>query len=123
LARLSVAQLLDAMAIRVDGPRAWALRLRIDWVVTDPDEAHAITLRNGVLSHRRGKHDGIADAALVVEREALDQLLLKTAELPDLIAAGRLRVDGDAEKLGALLGLLEEPDPGFPIVMPPTALE
>ncbi|HEY7255451.1 MAG TPA: alkyl sulfatase dimerization domain-containing protein, partial [Solirubrobacterales bacterium] len=47
LARLSVAQLLDAMAIRVDGPRAWALRLRIDWVVTDPDEAHAITLRNG----------------------------------------------------------------------------
>ena len=38
-------QLLDAMAIRLDGPRAWDARLRIDWVVTDPDEQHLITVR------------------------------------------------------------------------------
>jgi len=58
----------------------------------------------------------------VVEREALNQLLLKSADLQDLVAAVRLRVEGDAAKLGALLGLLDEPDPGFPIVTPATDL-
>ena len=117
VANLSVAQLLDAMAIRLDGPRAWEHHLRIDWVVTDPDEAHAITVRNGVLHHRPGRHEQ-ADAALVIERTALDELLLKTAEIGELLEGGRLRVEGEGTKLGELLGLLDDPDPGFAIVTP-----
>ena len=116
LARLTVSQLLDAMAIRLNGPRAWDVALRIDWRVTDPDEQHRITVRNGVLRHRPGSHGPEADAALVVERKALDQLLLKSADVAALAESGRLRVEGDAAKLGELLGLLDEPDPGFAIV-------
>lgn len=118
VANLSVSQLLDAMAIRLDGPRAWERHLQIDWVVTDPDEEHAITVRNGVLRHRSGRHDPEADAALIVERAALDRLLLKTADIGELAKGGRLRVEGDGAKLGELLGLLDEPDPGFAIVTP-----
>jgi alkyl sulfatase BDS1-like metallo-beta-lactamase superfamily hydrolase len=119
VARLPVRQLLDAMAIRLDGPRAAATRLRIDWVVTDPDEEHAIDVRNGVLSHRAGSHDDPpAEARLVIARAALDQLLLNTADLGELAESGRLRVEGDGERLGELLGLLDEPDPGFAIVTP-----
>jgi alkyl sulfatase BDS1-like metallo-beta-lactamase superfamily hydrolase len=117
VANLSVAQLLDAMAIRLDGPRAWESDLRIDWVVAAPDEAHAIAVRNGVLRHRPGRHER-ADAALFVDRAGLDELLLKTADLGELVESGRLRVEGDAAKLGELLGLLDEPDPGFAIVTP-----
>ncbi len=116
VSRLSVAQLLDAMAIRLDGPRAGDRRLRIDWVVTEPDEEHRLTLRNGVLSHRPGRHDPAADARLVVDRGALDELLLKAADIAELAGSGRLRVEGDGERLGELLGLLDEPDPGFAIV-------
>ncbi len=116
--RLSVSQLLDAMAIRLDGPRAWEQELRIDWVVTDPDEERSITVRNGVLSHRPGRHNPTADAGLVVEREALNQLLLKTADIGELAESGRLSLEGDGANLGELLGLLDEPDPGFPIVTP-----
>jgi alkyl sulfatase BDS1-like metallo-beta-lactamase superfamily hydrolase len=115
LARLTVSQLLDAMAIRLDGPRAAAHHLRIDWNVGE--EQHAITVRNGVLHHRPGNHDE-ADAALHVEREALDQLLLEIADIGELAESGRLRVEGDGAKLGELLGLLDEPDPGFAIVTP-----
>jgi linear primary-alkylsulfatase len=118
LARLTVSQLLDAMAIRLNGPRAAEQHLRIDWTVTNPDEQHRITVRNGVLRHRPGSHDPAADAALVVEREALNQLLLKTAEIGELAESGRLRVEGDGVKIGELLGLLDEPDPGFAIVTP-----
>jgi alkyl sulfatase BDS1-like metallo-beta-lactamase superfamily hydrolase len=118
VANLSVAQLLDAMAIRLDGPRAWEQHLRIDWVVTSPDEAHAITVRNGVLRHRTGRHATGAEATLVVERGALDELVAKSADIGELAQSGRLRVEGDGAKLGELLGLLDEPDPCFPIVTP-----
>jgi alkyl sulfatase BDS1-like metallo-beta-lactamase superfamily hydrolase len=118
VANLSVSQLLDAMAIRLNGPRAWESRLRIDWVIAAPDEQHALTVRNGVLHHRPGRHEPSADAALLVDREALDQLLLKTADIGQLAESGRLRVEGEGEKIGELLGLLDEPDPGFPIVTP-----
>jgi alkyl sulfatase BDS1-like metallo-beta-lactamase superfamily hydrolase len=118
VAHLTVSQLLDAMAIRLNGPRAAEHHLRIDWRVTDPDEQHAITVRNGVLRHRPGGHGDDADAALIVAREALNQLLLKTADIAELAESGRLRIEGDGEKLGELLGLLDEPDPGFAIVTP-----
>ena len=118
LAHLTVSQLLDAMAVRLDGPRAWEHHLQIDWVVTDPDEQHSIVVRNGVLSHRPGRHEPEADAALVVAREALNELLLKTADIAALAESGRLRVEGDGAQLGELLGLLDEPDPGFAIVTP-----
>jgi alkyl sulfatase BDS1-like metallo-beta-lactamase superfamily hydrolase len=117
VASLSVGQLLDAMAIRLDGPRAWDTRLTIGWVVTEPDEQRTVRVRNGVLSHSPGR-PAEAEATLVVERAALDQLLLKTAEPAELAQSGRLRVEGNAAKLGELLGLLDEPDPTFPIVTP-----
>jgi len=118
IAHLTVSQLLDAMAIRLNGPRAAEQHLRIEWRVSDPDEQHAITVRNGVLRHSPGSHGNEADATLIVEREALNQLLLKTAEIGELAESGRLRVEGDGIKLGELLGLLDEPDPGFAIVTP-----
>jgi len=118
LAHLTVSQLLDAMAIRLNGPRAAECHLRIEWNVSDPDEQHAITVCNGVLRHRPGGHGDAADAALHVEREALNQLLLEIADIGELAESGRLRVDGDGAKLGELLGLLDDPDPGFAIVTP-----
>ncbi|HEU5143044.1 MAG TPA: alkyl sulfatase dimerization domain-containing protein [Solirubrobacterales bacterium] len=118
VANLSVAQLLDAMAIRLDGPNAWDHDLRIDWVVADPDESRAITVRNGVLRHRAGRHEPPAQAVLFIDRAALNQMVLQTADIAALAESGRLRVEGEAEKLGELLGLLDEPDPGFAIVTP-----
>jgi linear primary-alkylsulfatase len=118
VANLSVAQLLDAMAIRLDGPRAAEADLRIDWAISDPDEAHALTVRNGVLRHRAGRHEPTAEATLAIDRAALTELLLKTADVAELATSGRLRVEGDGERIGELLGLLDEPDPRFPIVTP-----
>jgi alkyl sulfatase BDS1-like metallo-beta-lactamase superfamily hydrolase len=118
LAQLTVGQILDAMAIRLDGPRAGEAELTINWVVTDPDERHLLRLENGVLNHRADRDDPEADATLTIERRALNEMLGKEADLAELAESGRLRVEGDGMKLAELLGLLEEPDPGFPIVTP-----
>jgi linear primary-alkylsulfatase len=117
LAQLSVAQILDGMKVRLDGPRAWGKRLRIAWQVTDPDERHLLTLENGVLQHRPDE-GAEAEATLAIERAALNEMLGGTADLAALAESGRLKVGGDGAKLGELLGLLEEPDPSFAIVTP-----
>ncbi len=118
LAQLSVAQILDGMKVRLNGPRAWGRRLAIEWRVTDPDERRLLRVENGVLNHRPWPDGAEAEAALVVERRALNELLGGSADLAFLAESGRLRVEGDGEKLGELLGLLDEPDPGFAIVTP-----
>lgn len=118
LARLSVEQILDGMKVRIDGPAAWGKRMTIAWQVTDPDERHLLSLENGVLHHRPDKGDTDAEATLVIERAALNEMLGGDADLAALATGGRLRVEGDGERLGELLGLLEEPDPSFAIVTP-----
>jgi len=118
LAQLSVSQILDGMKVRLDGPRAWGKRLTIGWQVTDPDERHLLTVENGVLQHRSWKPEVEAEATLAIERQALNEMLSGSADLAELAGNGRLRVEGDGEKLGELLGLLEEPDPNFAIVTP-----
>jgi alkyl sulfatase BDS1-like metallo-beta-lactamase superfamily hydrolase len=118
LAQLSVAQILDGMKVRLDGPRAWGKRLAIGWQVTDPDERHLLSVEHGVLNHRPWQGGMEAEATLVIKRRALNAMLSGSAELQALAESGDLRVEGDGIKLGELLGLLEEPDPAFPIVTP-----
>ena len=118
LARLSVEQILDGMKVRIDGPAAWGKRMMIAWQVTAPDERHLLSLENGVLHHRPDDGATEAEATLVIERAALNEMLGGEADLAALATGGRLRVEGDGERLGELLGLLEEPDPSFAIVTP-----
>ncbi len=77
-----------------------------------------MTLRNGVLTHSVGQLGRAADATIELDRAALDGIVLKTADVVELLTSGRLAIAGDGEQVGKLLGLLEEPDFGFPIVTP-----
>ena len=49
---LSVTQVFDSVAVRIDGPRAWDEHFRIAWQITDEDAAYLLELRNGALHHR-----------------------------------------------------------------------
>ena len=115
---LSAEQLFDVLAIRIDGPRAGDRRITLHWRFTDTDEDHRLTLEHGVLTQRRGTSASAVDATVNIERAALDEVLAGSASIEDITASGRLRVEGDAAKLGELLGLLDAPDPSFAIVTP-----
>jgi alkyl sulfatase BDS1-like metallo-beta-lactamase superfamily hydrolase len=52
LGALTVPQVFDSIAIRVDGPKAWDEHLLMSSVITDAGTTHVTELRNGVLNHR-----------------------------------------------------------------------
>ncbi|MGW0910966.1 alkyl/aryl-sulfatase [Streptomyces sp. NPDC002784] len=119
LAALTLDQLFDALAIRVDGPRAWDADLTVRWNVTD---AEPVTqrLRNGVLTHVTGT--GPAAAAPQVEitlgEADLRAVLLGMVPPADLASRDGIKVTGDVGVLAELLGHLGEPDPDFAVVTP-----
>ena len=116
IVNLSLEQLLDSLAIRLDGPRAWDERIVINWTVGE--ETCVTRLENGVLSHLLDRHVDAPDASLAISRDALNRILLGSASPADLVASGELHVGGDASKLVTLLGLFDAPDPDFAIVTP-----
>jgi alkyl sulfatase BDS1-like metallo-beta-lactamase superfamily hydrolase len=109
MAALSPEQVFDAIAVRVDGPRAWDVRLSVGVVLADTDASHRLDLRNGVLVHRPAPIDG-ADLVIRTTRAALPGLLAGSLEGATL--------DGDRSVIERLMGVLEAPDPDFAIVTP-----
>ncbi len=109
---LTVTQLFDSLAIRIDGPRAWDLSASIRWHITDLDETYRMELSNGVLIHfPPTRRQDSAD--LVVTLTKRDLLGLLTGAAPD----GAV-LDGDTSVIATVIGLIDNPDPGFPIVTP-----
>ncbi|MGV0835795.1 alkyl/aryl-sulfatase [Mycolicibacterium thermoresistibile] len=113
LAQLSPEQIFDSLAINVDGPRATDLDLAIDITFTEPDVNYRLTLRNGVLVHRRAAADDRAGARLRVA----DTGRLLALAAGDVSSPG-LEVTGDPQVLGSLLSVVDRPDPAFDIVTP-----
>jgi alkyl sulfatase BDS1-like metallo-beta-lactamase superfamily hydrolase len=112
---LTVDQLADSLAIRIDGPRARDTALTVDWNLTDQDRVWRLTLSNGALTHRATPtdrpHGTPADVTLTLTKPQLLGVL-----------AGRglddVTVTGDPTALDRLFALLDTPDPDFPIVTP-----
>jgi alkyl sulfatase BDS1-like metallo-beta-lactamase superfamily hydrolase len=115
---LSVAQVFDSVAIRMDGPRAWDEHLVIAWVVTDEDTTYVVELRNGALNHRvvAGAPNDVTTFTLT--RRALIGLVTGALELSTAIRDGTVAVDGDPVVLERLVALLAPVDPNFDIVTP-----
>jgi alkyl sulfatase BDS1-like metallo-beta-lactamase superfamily hydrolase len=109
MAALTPGQVFDAIAIRVDGPRAWDEVLSIGFTLADEGTSYRLDLRNGVLVHHQTPVDGV-DLAIRTTRAALPGLLAGQT-------AG-MTLDGDASVLARLTSLLDAPDPAFAIVTP-----
>lgn len=109
---LTVEQLFDTLAIRIDGPRAAAESLVIDWHVTDMLTTVRLALSNGALIQTENPKTQ-ADADLT--------LTLTKAQLLRVLAGHGLdgiEHTGDLVALDKLRELLDTPDPAFPIVTP-----
>jgi alkyl sulfatase BDS1-like metallo-beta-lactamase superfamily hydrolase len=112
MAQLSPEQVLDAIAISVDGPKAWDLDLEFDLSLTDLDRSFHVTLRNGVFVYVERAPKGQSPLHLTATKPRLIAMLGG-----DTDSAG-LTMDGDAGILTQLVSVLVHGDPGFNIVLP-----
>jgi alkyl sulfatase BDS1-like metallo-beta-lactamase superfamily hydrolase len=112
LAQLTPEQVFDAIAVTVDGPKAWDLDLAFDVTVSDLGRSFHVTLRNGVLVYL--ERDPDADAALHLTLEKARLIRLAGGDLE----SDGLDVDGDLGVLTQLFGTLSPGDAAFEIVRP-----
>lgn len=112
LAQLTPEQVFDAIAITVDGPKAWDLDLAFDVTVSDLGRSFHVTLRNGVLVYVEREPE--TDAALHLTLEKTRLIRLAGGDLQ----SDGLGSDGDLGVLTQLFGVLSPGDPAFEIVLP-----
>ncbi len=113
---LTVGQLIDSLAVRVNGPRAWDTPLTIDLLVTDEKRGWRLTLSNGALTHR----SAALGKPLGAERADLTLTLGKAQLLGLLAGKGMEGIEhfGDPAAFAKLASFLDTPDPNFAIVTP-----
>ncbi len=112
LANLSPEQIFDAIAITVDGPKAWDLDLALDITLSDLGRTFHLALKNGVLVFAERDADGSVPLHLTLTKPRLLALVAGDSTSDGLTA------DGDLGILQQLIGVLDPGDPGFNIVVP-----
>ncbi|MFV9456288.1 alkyl/aryl-sulfatase [Rhodococcus sp. NM-2] len=112
LSALTIEQIFDSVALRINGPRAWDKSLVAEWHFTEPEAHYRTTLSNGAL---------IQTVAPRTTTQPDVSLTLTKMQLLGLFAGKGLEgieVTGDPSKLLVLTELLDAPDSAFPIVTP-----
>jgi len=117
LRALTVEMVFDLLGVRLDGPRADGRSLAIGWRFPDIEEEWTLRLEHSALN-AWPVLDADTDVVLTMPRATLTGILLDPATLGAAVADGTLQIDGDADALGGLFGLLEAPTPNFNIVEP-----
>jgi alkyl sulfatase BDS1-like metallo-beta-lactamase superfamily hydrolase len=108
---LSVDQLFDTVAIRLNGPSCWDQSFAIDWVFTDLGHTYCTELSNGVLIQNVDPKGRSSELTVTLTKAQLLGMLAGAG-------MGGVATEGDTSLLQRLLSLLDEPMPNFAIVTP-----
>lgn len=111
LAQLTPEMVLDAIAIKIDGPKAWDLDLAFAIDLTDVGRRFRVTLRNGVLVYLEDG-DGHVDLTL-----SLTKLRLLALVGGDSTSEG-VAMTGDESVLQKLFSVIDPGDDSFAIITP-----
>jgi alkyl sulfatase BDS1-like metallo-beta-lactamase superfamily hydrolase len=109
---------LDAMAVRLNGPKASDEELTVNLVFTDLGETYVLVVENGVLHHYRRDADPDANATLSLTRDAYLGLASGAIGLTDLLTSDDITLEGSKLDLVRFFSLLERPEGTFDIVTP-----
>ncbi|WP_191833721.1 alkyl/aryl-sulfatase [Pseudomonas fluorescens] len=109
---------MDILSVRMDSDKAQGHDMTLNWDFDDLDQHFALTLRNGVLTYREHSSHAQADATVKMSKAILDQISLRQLDFPTAIKQGDIKLEGDAERFKAMLGMLASFQPTFNVVTP-----
>jgi alkyl sulfatase BDS1-like metallo-beta-lactamase superfamily hydrolase len=111
-----IERFLDRMAASIDGERAADLALTINLSFSDLGQTHVMTLRHGVMHHRRQAPDPAAQATLTLTKPFFLQMMTGEAGAKELLLSDQVRISGSRLDLARFLSMLERTPGNFSIV-------
>ena len=118
LAALRTEQLWDVLGVRLNGPKAEGKHIVLNWSFSDTGETFALNLENSALTYTEGVQAANADASFILDRATLDEVIAKQTSFPEAVAAGKVKLSGNAMRLAELMSLMDEFPRMFEIVEP-----
>ena len=110
--------LFDYIALRLDHTRTDGLKAAVQMRFTDVNETWALELSNSVLNNTQGRVLKNPDVTITLTRPAFLAMLLQGKKMPELVQAGMVKVEGNPQAFGAIVGAVMEFPPLFNIVTP-----
>ena len=108
----------DYLAVRLNSEQAANAQMTLNFAFGGGEGDYLLELENGVLNHTVGRHVDDADATVVLTRATLDDIVLGQTTLEQAIMDGDVEIDGDGDKLGQLVAMLDTFEFWFDIVTP-----
>lgn len=108
----------DYLGIRLNGPKAAKAKITLNFDFTDTKDRYLLILENGVLNHTPDAQAKKADVTVTLTRDALNRLIVGTAQLEASVKSGDIKIDGDKAKLKELFSYMDTFDYWFNIVTP-----
>jgi len=118
LRNITVGDLVDAMAVRLDGEAAADIDLKLNVQLLDVDESWLLQVRNGVFYGFKDRVAAQPDVTLSLSALDLKLLLTGAVGAPGLLAQDRIDVSGNPLSLVRFATLFDKFDPNFNIVTP-----
>lgn len=108
----------DFLGIRLDSSKAADAAMTLNVDLGEESGQYVLALSNGVLNHTPDLQVDDADATLTLSRDTLNDIILGEVTLEQATESGDLQIDGDADKLGQLVAMLDTFEFWFNIVTP-----
>lgn len=119
LANMTIENLLDYLAVKVDSMKAQHTPFTLNVVLPDDKETYFVEMSNGNLNNILVEKEMKADATLFINRADVSQILLEKTTLKALLESGSAGIKGDKSVLQKLTGSLTNADAKFEIVPRP----
>ncbi len=109
---------LEAMAARLNAPKAEGKDMIVNLIFTDLDETYVLELKNSVLRHYERDPHPDANVSMKITHDLYLRMLTGNAGIKDTLFSDDLKVEGSRLDLLGFFRLFDKPDGTFNIVIP-----
>ena len=109
---------LDAMAARLNAPKAEGKEMIVNLVFTDLGSTHVLELENSVLRHYKRDADPDANVTMKITHDLYLKMVTGRAGLKDTLLSDDLKIEGSRLDLVSFFRLFDKPDGLFNVVVP-----
>lgn len=108
----------DYLGIKLDGQKAANDAFGLNFIFPDINKKFIVELNNGALHNIEGYQLEKAKATITLDRETLNQVILKQTTLDQAIKDKKISIKGDQQALNQLLSLIDNFEFWFNMVTP-----